>query len=66
VQRRGRSIATAEVPGLASPLSRLVRASWDALLHPRHASRNASAQRAGDAATVRWEQLLQPRDRSKR
>ena len=63
VQRRGRIVATAELLGAPSPLSRLLRAGWEALLHPRHAAKDASAQ---SAPPVNWEQLLQPRDRNKR
>ena len=66
VQRRGRTIATSELLGVPSPLARRLRSIYEALLHPRHASKNASAQAAGDATAVRWEQLLQPRDRNKR
>lgn len=66
IQRRGRTVATAERLGASSPLSRLMRAVCEALLHPRHASKSASAHRGGEAATVQWEQLLQPRDRNKR
>jgi hypothetical protein len=66
VQRRGRTIATSELLGVPSPLARQWRAIWEALLHPRHAAKAASAQTTGDAAPVQWEQLLQPRGRNKR
>ena len=66
VQRRGRTIATSELLGVPSPMWRLLRAGWEALLHPRHASKHACAQTSGESTTVRWEQLLQPRDRNKR
>lgn len=66
VHRRGRTIATAELLGMAPSFARRLRTLCEALLHPRHASKRASAQPAGETGTVRWEQLLQPRDRNKR
>ncbi len=66
VQRRGRTIATAELLGVPSPIARRLRAIWGALLHPRHASKHACAQTGGNSTPVRWEQLLQPRDKNKR
>lgn len=66
VQRRGRTIATAGLLGAPDPLLRRLRAVWEALLHPRHVSKHACAQSSGESTTVRWEQLLQPRDRNKR
>jgi hypothetical protein len=63
VLRRGRTIAFVELIGTPRPLARQWRAAWEALLHPRHAAKDASAQ---SAPPVRWEQLLQPRDRNKR
>lgn len=66
VQRHGLTVATARLPGASAPLARRLRAAWEALLHPRHASKQASAQASGEATAVRWEQLLQPRNRNKR
>jgi hypothetical protein len=66
VQRRGRTIATAELLGVPSQLSRLLRACCEALLHPRHASKHECAPANGEGTPVRWEQLLQPRDKDKR
>jgi hypothetical protein len=63
VERRGRTIATAELQGVPSLFARRLRAVWEALLHPRHAAKDASVQ---SAPPVSWEQLLQPRDRKKR
>ncbi len=64
VQRRGRTIATAKLPGVPSPIARRLRAIRDTLLHPRHAS--TCAQPGGNSTPVQWEQLLQPRDKSRR
>jgi len=66
VRRGCRSIATAELLGAPSPWSRLLRAGLTALLHPRHASKNPSTEPEGKAPEVRWEHLLQPRDKGKR
>ncbi len=54
VQRRGRTIALAELLGVPSPLSRLLRSGWQGLLHPRHAS-------SGRSTGIKWEDLLRPR-----
>jgi len=54
VQRRGRTVAYAELLGVPSPLSQLPRSGWRALLHPRHASIQSSPG-------VKWEDLLRPR-----
>jgi hypothetical protein len=66
VQRHGRTVATAGLLGAPSRLLRLLRAGCDALLHPRHAAKHGLAQSSGESTTVRWEQLLQPRDKNKR
>jgi hypothetical protein len=66
VQRRGRTIAISGLLGAPSPLARLLRSARNALLHPRHASSQACGQTGGESTPVRWEQLLQPRDKSKR
>jgi len=66
VRRGCRSIASAGLLGAPSPWSRLLRAGLAALLHPRHASRNASRESRDKAPEVRWENLLQPRDKGKR
>lgn len=66
VQRRGRTIATSELLGVPSRLARRLRIIYEALLHPRHASKHACARLGGETAPLRWEQLLQPRDKSKR
>lgn len=66
VRRGCRSIATAELLGAPSPWSRLLRAGLAAMLHPRHASRNASSETEGKAPDIHWEHLLQPRDKNKR
>jgi hypothetical protein len=63
VERRGHTIATSELLGAPSPFARRLRAICVALLHPRHASKGACA---GESSSIRWEQLLQPRDRNKR
>jgi hypothetical protein len=59
VQRRGRTIAIAEMPPRAGMLRRLLRHGWNALLHPRH----AGASIAGHSQELRWEELLHPRRR---
>jgi hypothetical protein len=66
VHRRGRIIATSELLSVPSPFARRLRAIRDALLHPRHASKQACAQPSCDSAPVQWEQLLQPRNKGKR
>jgi len=66
VRRGCRSIATAELLGAPSPWPRRLRTSLAAMLHPRHASRKASAEPEGKSPDVRWEHLLQPRDKNKR
>jgi len=57
VQRRGRTIAVAEMPRRIGPLRRFAQFARDSLLHPRHARRQAG----GGSQDVRWEELLRPR-----
>jgi hypothetical protein len=54
VQRCGRTIATAVLPGAPKPLRRFLLSGWESLLHPRHAS-------ADRPTGIKWEDLLQPR-----
>jgi hypothetical protein len=59
VLRRGHTVAVAELPRARMSLWRLLRSSWDALLFPRHARKNA-----GDSSPdMRWEDMLRPRRR---
>jgi len=66
VRRGCRSIATAELLGAPSAWTRLRRAWLQRLLHPRHASGNGFAEPESKTPEVRWEQLLQPRDKNRR
>jgi len=59
VQRRGRTIAIAEMPPRASLLRRLLRSGWHALLHPRHSLTSG----AGHSQELRWEDMFHPRRR---
>jgi hypothetical protein len=54
VQRCGRTIAVAVLPGAPKTLRRLMQSGWSALLHPRHAP-------IGGSPEIKWEDLLRPR-----
>ena len=57
VQRRGRTIAIAEMPPRRGLLQRLWRNGWNSLMHPRHDRTSI----AGHSQELRWEDMLRPR-----
>jgi|SRR6185369_3832540 len=56
VQRRGCTIAVAELIGTPSPLARLLRSGWRGLLHPRHGHEHAAS-----TPGIKWEDMLRSR-----
>jgi hypothetical protein len=59
VQRRGRTIAVAQMPPRVALVKRLLQFLRNGLLHPRHARSHAG----GAMNDARWEDMLRPRRR---